>query len=147
MELIGTPPLILVAEFALATIGSFKAFDLQTSFEWIERELINKLYFRLEEETISINEAPYNPYVGFQHRPVNDFIEALSDEPHLTRFNLFTQDLAKKFLYHYGNLPFPEQFSDLSPFYEFSIDLLNTDTAILKITEKEDVEFFTEFIH
>lgn len=147
MELIGTPPLILVAEFALANIGSFKAFDAQTSFEWIERQLINKLYFRLEEETVNINDVPYDPYAGFQHRPVNDFIQSLNEEPHLTRFNLFTQDLANKFLYYYGNLPFPEQFSDLSPFYEFSIDLLNADTAILKITEKEDVEFFTELIY
>ena len=145
MEMVKTPPLLMVAEFALAAYNSFRMFDGELAFEWVENELIRKLYNELEEEALDISEQPYNPYLELPKRPVHDYLNALTNEPYLTRFNIFVKELSQRFLYLYAFLPFPEQFSDLDPFYEYSINLLNPETAMLKITEKEDVEFFTGF--
>lgn len=147
MELVKTPPLVMVAEFALAAYNSFTPFNGEMAFEWIEKELIRMLYRELEEEALDAAEQPYTPYMTIPKLPVSTYLETLNDEPHLTRFNIFVKELSQKFLYLYAHLPFPEQFSDLDPFYEYSINLLNPETAMLKITEKEDVEFFTDFFN
>ena len=60
--MVKTPPLLMVAEFALAAYNSFRMFDGELAFEWVENELIRKLYNELEEEALDISEQPYNPY-------------------------------------------------------------------------------------
>lgn len=147
MNLIGTPPLLLIAEFAMVCANSYEHMTEEKSYEWIERRIIDMLYQAGELESYNAEAETYSPYNPPISLPINNFIESLgNDENSLTRFNLFMIEITRLFSYLYSHLPFPEKFRDLDPFYEFSINLLNPDSAFLEITEKDDVEYFTDLI-
>lgn len=144
-QLLGVPPLLMVAEYALSATNSYEHFSVEKSYEWVENRIIDLLYHQSEMESYNYSGGSYDPYGQFPEFPATNFIEELDkDEATLTRFMIFIKEISKQFHYLYAHLPFPEEFHSLDPFYDYTINLLNPETALLEIKEKEDVEFFNE---
>ena len=145
MNLIHVPPLMVIADFALMSTNSFMHLSDQDCAEWLDSRLGELIFQQCEFENLDFNHSGFNLNIGQVHLPINKYMESLNaSEEMLAKHRYFIKRLGCEFNYLYANLPFPEKFHDLDPFFEYAITLINENTAMLEITEKEDVEYFTD---
>ena len=145
MELIQTPPLMVIADFALMATNRLLHLTDQDCVEWLDQHLSELTYQQCEFEDMDFNHSGFSHDLGQAVLPINTFLESVNASPAvLEKHRSFIKRLGFEFNYLYTNLPFPEQFHDLEPFYEYSINLINSNAAMLEITEKEDVEYITD---
>ena len=112
----------------------------------MEEKLSEIIYRNLETENHEFMHTGFIDEVGVTILPINNFLAKLEDEVELTKYNIFVSEFSKLLHHLYAYTMFPEKFFNLDPFYEYAITLLNPNTLVLTITEKDDVEYFTELL-
>ena len=142
MNFIKGPPLLVIAEYALAAASSIQHFDLELGFEWLEERIIGMLHDNAEMERFEYDgEGILLP----DHLPITRYIESLDHEPkHIEALVDLITETNKLFHYHYSTFPFPESLEDYDPFYECAVKLINPNTIVLEISDHVDIEQFNE---
>ena len=145
IDYIKLPELLPIADFTMMASNSVKHLTEEMCYEWMENYFTVHIYEQAEMESWD-EEFPSTPDEMMKESyPINCYLHSMaSDVAIYQQYHNFLKSLATLWNELYGNVFFPEKLADLDPFYQCDIRMINSDSLILEITEKEDVEFFSD---
>jgi len=142
-QVIGIPPLALIAEYLMTANQYLIPFTKDLSYEWIDNRITEALYQAVEEESI---EQSFSLIPGdFKRMQASTLLANLENDPSaLNRHYNFVDGLNDLFHLEFSQIPFPDNLTDYGPVMNFDFNKLNSNTALLEITDDNDIEQFRE---